>query len=199
MNDIVQAAIPTVTSVVLKKTVLIDQQEQKKLATWLALQALMADLLAKHKVKLPRQDLDYLHLHKEPPPELFIGIGSYLGPKHVAFNNNMVPIWVDDEGGNRIKHRSIHVLSSIIGGLFAVNHRVDPFFPQSPAGIYSPHLLPLWPTIIPSIPWPAPFELQVVGRFGQKGSVAQALATNAMRLITEDLERRGIPVPKFIL
>jgi hypothetical protein len=199
MNDIVQAAIPIVTSVVLKKNVSINRQDQKRLATWLALQALMADLLAKQPLKLPRKDLDYLYLHKEPPPELFIGIGSYLGPMFVAFNHNSLPIWAEDENGNRVRQISIHVLSTIIGGLYAINHRSDPFLYTSPADIYRPYIVQIWPTFHNVIAWPAPYNIQVVGRFNQKGSIARVLATDAGRLITEEFETRGFPVPKYTL
>jgi hypothetical protein len=126
MNGIVQEAIPVATNVILKKTINLDIPDQKKLATWLALQAMMADLLAKQPIKLPHADLDYLHNNKGPPPELFIGVGTYLGPPFIAFNHNTMPSWSEDDFGNRVKILSVHTLTSIIGALYVIVCRSDP-------------------------------------------------------------------------
>jgi hypothetical protein len=191
MNDIVQAAIPVATATILKRSINLNASDQKRLATWAALQAMMADLLAKDPIKLTRGDLDYLYAHRQPPPELFIGFGTYFGPKSVGFNRNYAPFWSVDSDGNRVIVRNLHTISSIMGALYVVTCRPDPYM-GSPADVFKPCILQIWPNLLPMIPWPAPFERQITGRFGEVGTMADHLATVAGTGLAAELRARGL-------
>jgi hypothetical protein len=192
MSDIVTAAIPAATAAATGLPVNLNISDQAKLATWLALQALMADLIAKEPVKLPRADLDYMYINKAPPPEMFIGIGSYLGPSIVAFNHNVVPLWTEDQHLNQVMALSIHTLTSIIGTLYVVVSRVDPIRPGSPIGLFEPYIVQLWPNVHAAIPLPAPVVRQITGFFDVKGTTADELAIKLPRLMIEEFRKRGI-------
>ncbi|MGJ4997838.1 hypothetical protein ACQR0Z_25675 [Bradyrhizobium sp. HKCCYLS3077] len=177
MNEIVGAAKPVVTQVVLGRFGALNAAAQKKLATWLALQAMMADLLTKEPVKLPRSDLDYLYRKREPPPEMFIGIGRYAGPSHVAFDHTCVPIWGRDGDAEPVLQVSLHTMCSIIGGLYAIQTRSSPALtPDMPAGEYWPYVIQLWPIVHSDISWPSPVQFWIQGDLVPDGGLARALS-----------------------
>ena len=156
MKDIVDRAKPVVERVIRLQAHVLSPDAQARLATWLALSTVMRDQKAiAHPQKIQSDVLHHLSSRSLPPPDLFVAVGAFLGPKSVADSYN-VRVARDIEAPHAVVS-SLHSVAVSMGGLFAVMiipWKVAPRLREQFPALYADTLTQIWPPQDRDIPWP---------------------------------------------
>lgn len=79
MGSIGEAAKPIATRLIRGEATLLNREHQAKLATWLCLMAMVADLQTRMNTRFPDSDREYMYRHRAPPPHWYVLLGYYVG------------------------------------------------------------------------------------------------------------------------
>jgi hypothetical protein len=180
MSRIVEAAKPSVKLLVTGQRAHLAPDEQQKVASWIALTAMMADSVAKTQHKLPAIDIAHMFNDRCPPARWYIGVGYYEKGDAVAFNH--APLFVnfrDSRTGNVSSAFTLHLITMIVGHLYVLVHCISPanhpLANNRPIRELAPHLHPIWPTT-PLLPFPPPSPLIITGALTPDGGQAMEIA-----------------------
>ena len=167
MKEIVDRAKAVAERVIRLQAHVLSPDDQVRLATWLALSAVMRDQKAiAHPQKIQSDVLHHLSSRSLPPPDVFVAVGAFLGPKSVADSYN-VRVAREIDAPHKIVS-SMHSVAVSMGGLFAVMivpWRVAPGLLEQLPALYADSLTQIWPPQDRDIPWPNYARAVIRGAF----------------------------------
>jgi hypothetical protein len=189
MREIGEAAKPIATQLITAAPLDLGMADQRALATWIALAAMVADGQSRTPARFPDSDLEYMFRNRQPPPHWYVLVGQYKGAMHnlVEFEYAVANI--------RAAERSIcavQAISAILGNLFSlvlVHSGIQVAMDQTPIAIHYPHLAPILPSVIPVLRFPPPAQAIITGRLSNhEGGLARDLATRYVAEFSARLE-----------
>jgi hypothetical protein len=187
MNEIGLAAKDAVSHLVKGRPINLHADQQRAVATWIALSAMLSDLQTRSTTKFPESDRQYMFANKQPPPHWFIFIGQYAGTSLYpsAANNAFLRLREGDAAAPvgcalQVKTATMGLLYSAVV-VHSPSH--DPHMTVEIPRIHHPWLGPLQPTLVPGIRFPRPAELSITGELeiGPTGGLAMDLATRYVK------------------
>jgi hypothetical protein len=186
MNQIGLAAKDAVTQLVQGMSIELLTDQQRAVATWFALAAMLADLQTRSETKFPESDRQYMFLNKKPPPHWFIFIGQYGGSSVFPFAADNASLNLRLGSETAPVAVALQVKTMAMGRLYgAVLVHSPPHAPNMTAGIltiHQPWLISIQPQIAPAITFPRPANVSITGELAVgAGSLARDLATRYVK------------------
>ncbi|MDP1699577.1 MAG: hypothetical protein Q8L53_01270 [Aestuariivirga sp.] len=190
MQRIVSAASYWAKPLVEGRPIVLNEIQQRQLASWIALSAISANWIGKDRTKITQSDRDYMVAKGVPPPHWSIFIGRWDGPIRVSAMSQSPLIASHPKNGSIVF--TMHSIASIQGCLYTLVHTPDPVIPfPVPDSIYHPYLVRLWPItrrwVIEdkTLRWPLG-TAPITGQF-YEGAIAHALPRVLRHRLSTDL------------
>jgi hypothetical protein len=198
MGTIGSAAKDAVSKLVTGRSIDLCADQQRAVATWLALSAMLADMQTRSDTKFPETDRKYMFSNRQPPPHWFIFLGQYTGTSFFPFaaNNAYFNLRNGDAAGKVI--HALQVKTATMGQLYSAvvvhSPRHSPGMSGEILRLHNPWLIPLQPMIAPVIRFPRPAEYCVTGALtlGPAGGLAMKLATGYVKYFENTV--KGLPL-----
>jgi hypothetical protein len=178
MRKIGEAAKPIVERLVTGKAIDLTASDQRVLASWIALSAMVADGQTRMPARFPDSDREYMFSHHAPPPHWYVLIGYYNGSAFGPVDFCYTFSGIDEPELNLLI--VAHSLAATLGhlyGIVIVHSGVPASADRIPIVMHRPHLAPIWPTLAPLVRFSPNIPFRISGELRRDGGLARDLAT----------------------
>ena len=196
-----EAAKPIATRLIKGDPTLLTLAHQTKLATWLSLTAMVADLQTRMNTRFPDSDRQYMFDHRATPLHWYVLLGYYGGSaiSPIAFDYSVSTFRQDDATSALIV--AAHSVAVTMGHMFSlviVHAPPLPLTERLPIALHQEYLSPIHPELAPLVGiGPAP-PRQINGELRVDGGLARDLSTRYVKHFSatgrEYIKRRTPPI-----